>query len=85
MVAALGVPAGVTAHRLLTQGAVPPIGVSQLDGNHRLVLLAWDSARGGQEDQERGGHSRSLKADLGERAGDALRAGTPKYGFADPI
>lgn len=76
MVVALGVPVGVTAQRLLTQGAILPIRVRHLHGNHRLVLLAWDSARGGQEEQDRAGHCRSLKANLGERAGHTLRAGT---------
>lgn len=72
-----GVPFDVTAHRLLTQRVVLSICVSQLDGDHWLVPLAWDSARGGQEEQERGGHCRSLKANLGKREGDTLRAGTP--------
>lgn len=84
MVVAPGVPAGVTAHKLLTQRVVLSICVSQLDRDHRLVLLPWDSARGGQEEQERGGHCGSLKANLEKRAGDTLRAGTPNTASQSP-
>lgn len=69
-----GVPAGTTACRLLTQRVVQPIYVTQLDSDPRLALVAWDGARGGQEDQEGGGHCGSLKAHLGRRVRETLRA-----------
>lgn len=84
MVVAPDVPVGVTACNLLTQRAVLSLCVSQLDSDHWLLLLAWDSARGGQEEQERGGHCWSLKANLEKRAGHTLRAGRPNTASQSP-
>lgn len=53
-------------HPVLTQGAVQPFHVAQLDGHPRLVLVARGRAVRGQEDQDGGGHCGSLEAHLGE-------------------
>jgi len=86
MVGVPGVPAGTAqtcaaAHKFLTQSAVQPIYVAQLDIDPWLVLVAWDCAIGGQEDQEGGGQCRSLKAHLGRRTRETLRAGLPDIAF----
>lgn len=86
MVGAPGIPTGTTqtpatAHRLLTQRAVQPIYVAHLDSDPWLALVAWDGAVGGQEDQEGGGHCRSLKAHLGRRARETLKACIPNTAF----
>lgn len=90
MVGAPGVPAGTARtaamdHRMLTQRVVQPIYVGQLDSHPRLALVAWDGAIRGQEDQEGGGHHRSLKAHLSRRARDTLRACIPNTAFLIPL
>lgn len=69
---------------MLTQRVVQPIYAAQLDGYPRLVLDAWDGAVRGQKDQEGSGHHRSLKAHLGRRTREILRACIPNRAFLIP-
>lgn len=75
---------GATAHRMLTQRVVQPIYITQLDGHPWLALVAWDSAVRGQEDQKGSGHHGFLKAHLGRRARETLRACIPNTAFLIP-